>query len=366
MATYHSNIFSNLADTEGDPEVEVKEAPKKQETAKAAAQKAPAKKDSGPQKQPVKSQQPPPKAQIKKPENQPNTGAHNKAGGEKPAQRSNQGQNNKSQPANTTFNPKPQPTAATVAPTVTDTTADLETVDKHNMRQKGTSFESIKRDRKSHSGYDTGMKKGGEGRNNWGGPLREGGGEYRGPRKSRRPDNLTGEEAVTAEESVEPTKEGEVAPTEENDPKAGPKAEPQKKSLDEYYLEQNKVKLEMKLPEIRKADEWKGEKPTFVLDKKKDDVYIQVTETEQKKAATTTAAATTTTTTAAPQSPSTEKDTKNKKGVALEISLPRLRKQNKNFDDYNENPAPKKGSFKKDSTSFNIKNEDFPKLQTSA
>jgi len=150
--------------------------------------------------------------------------------------------------------------------------------------------------------------------------------------------------------------------------------------------EKSKTKMELKLPEIRKAGEgeegkWKN---TIPLNKKTDDVYIQAAEAEPKKA-----------TTAAAQP--VEKDTKNKKGQVLELDLPRLRKQpreNKrdykdgnsrdgsfkdgnfrdgNFKDGNfknsnlGKDGPKKGSFKKsDAVALTLDEKSFPYLPNTA
>jgi len=379
MATYRqNNLYGYLEETEGDPEVEaVKETPKKQEAAKTTIKKQ----DPTPQKPADKNQG----TQNKKPaDNQPNKAAKP---ADKPAPRANNAPPNKA-PTN---NAKPQAAPA-------DSGVDLDLTEKPTSTQKQRTYEAVKKDRKSRNGYDnTTVKKGGEGRYNWGGPGGQGGqGEEYRQRKPRRADNSFEDTTKEGEENPAVAKEGEAAPAEGADTtKPDVAKEPEKKSFTEYMEEQkNKAKLDLKLPEIRQAGE--GEegkwKDTIQLGKKKDDVYMQAAEVEPKKA--------TATTTATAQ---VEKDTKNKKGQVLELDLPRLRKQprenkrenykdgnykdgnfkdgnfkdggnfkggdgsfkNSNFKDNNSKDAPKKGSFKK-SEGATLTLDDFPRLSNTA
>lgn len=355
MATYRqNNVFGFLDETEGDPEVvaTVKETPKKQEPAKTTVQpKAPLtkKQDPTPQKPADKNQG----TQYKKPaDNQPNKAAKP---ADKPAPRANNAPPNKA-PTNNT---KPQ--------TAADSGADLELTEKPSSSQKQRTYEAVKKDRKSRNGYDNNVKKGGEGRYNWGGQ----GEEFR-QRKPRRSDNSFEDSTKEGEENPAVPKEGEAAPAEGADAaKSDVPKEQEKKSYAEYLEEQKtKAKLDLKLPEARKAGEGEEGKwnNTIKLDKKNDDAYMQATvEAEPKKAATTAA-----------QTNVTEKDTKNKKGQVLELNLPRLRKQPR--ENYKDGSNPREGSFKNSSFKDNnsrkgsfkksdgatLTLDDFPRLSNTA
>jgi len=360
MATYRqNNIFDFLGDTEGDPEVVTKETPKKQEPAKAASQtKAPpGKKQDSPPKQSDKNKpqvqnksQPP--TQNKKQDSQPNKG--DKQG----PPRSNNAPSNKSQGGNNT---KPQ------AAPVVDSAVDPESFEKPIGGSKQRSFEPMKHDRKSRTGYDNDIKKSGEGRHNWG----KQGEEYRNTRRPRREFDEEPAAAAT-EENTEPAKSGEAAPAEAADAtKASAPKDPEDnyKTVAEYdeELKAKAAKFAVKLPEVRKAgegeeDKWKNT-IELVKKEKKNDVYMQSVETEQKKVA----------------GQSAEKDNKNKKGQVLEINikLPRIEKPRDNKRSDSGSPGGKRGgggNFKKSGSSssnaptaaISLDEKSFPKLQNTA
>jgi len=362
MATYRqNNIFDFLGDTEGDPEVDTKETPKKQEPAKAASQtKAPPgkKQDSLPKQsdknQPQAQNKNQPQTQNKRQDSQPNKA---KQGGDKQGPpRGNNAPANKSQGGNNT---KPQ-----AAPVVDSAVGDSESFEKPVGASKQRSFEPMKHDRKSRTGYDNDIKKSGEGRHNWG----RQGDEYRNTRRPRREFDEEPAGAAT-EENTEPAKSGE-APAEAADAKPLAPKDPEDlfKSVAEYEEELKAKAKEVKLPElgeIRKAgegeeDKWKN---TVVLVKKekKDDIYMQSPETEQKKAA----------------AQSTEKDNKNKKGQVLEINinLPSIQKPRENKRSGSGSPVGKRGgNFKKSGSgssnaptaAISLDEKSFPKLQNTA
>jgi len=367
MATYRqNNIFDFLGDTEEDPEVLTKETPKKQEPAKAATQtKAPlGKKQDSPPKQSDKNQpqtqnKNQPQTQNKKQDNQANKA---KQGGDKQGPpRGNNAPANKSHGGNTKSQAAP----------VVDSAVDPESFEKPVGGQKQRAFEPMKHDRKSRSGYDNDIKKSGGGGHNWG---RQGGGEDYRPRRQRRDFDEEPVAGAATEETTEPAKNGEAAPVEAADatkPSEPKDPEDNFKSYAEYMEDKMKTKLDMKLPEVRKAgegeeDKWKN---TVQLDKKaeKNDVYMQHVETEQKKVV----------------AQSVEKDTKNKKGQVLEINkvlkvnLPRIEKPRENKRSGSGSPVGKKGgSFKKSSpssgsassvaASISLDEKSFPKLQNAA
>jgi len=362
MAYRQNNIFDFLGDTEGDPEVATKETPKKQEPAKAASQtKAPPgkKQDSLPKQsdknQPQAQNKNQPQTQNKRQDSQPNKA---KQGGDKQGPpRGNNAPANKSQGGNNT---KPQ-----TAPVVDSAVGDSESFEKPVGASKQRSFEPMKHDRKSRTGYDNDIKKSGEGRHNWG----RQGDEYRNTRRPRREFDEEPAGAAT-EENTEPAKSGE-APAEAADaakPLAPKDPEDLFKSVAEYEEELKAKAKEVKLPElgeIRKAgegeeDKWKN---TVVLVKKekKDDIYMQSPETEQKKAA----------------AQSTEKDNKNKKGQVLEINinLPSIQKPRENKRSGSGSPVGKRGgNFKKSGSgssnaptaAISLDEKSFPKLQNTA
>jgi len=268
MAYRQNNIFDFLGDTEGDPEVATKETPKKQEPAKAASQtKAPPgkKQDSLPKQsdknQPQAQNKNQPQTQNKRQDSQPNKA---KQGGDKQGPpRGNNAPANKSQGGNNT---KPQ-----TAPVVDSAVGDSESFEKPVGASKQRSFEPMKHDRKSRTGYDNDIKKSGEGRHNWG----RQGDEYRNTRRPRREFDEEPAGAAT-EENTEPAKSGE-APAEAADaakPLAPKDPEDLFKSVAEYEEELKAKAKEVKLPElgeIRKAgegeeDKWKN---TVVLVKKR-------------------------------------------------------------------------------------------------
>jgi len=339
MAMYRQiNFFAVLEESEGDPEVQVeppKEPTKKHELGTKQAvtkkQESPVKRqDSAGAPKPEEKKLPQPiKEQNKKPENK-DTKGQSKGDDKQKSQRpnNNTANTNKNNPNAASNTAKPQAPAAVVV--AVDPEPLFEGKPSGQRHTKPNYFENVKHDRKPHSNLNTSVKKGGEGRRNWGGEGKETVADDRSRATKNRgrefSETVDKDEATTTQEpNPESSKEGQsdaastspaAAAVQGGTNKEATKPEDNTISYNEWMEGQKdkvKAKAVLPLPKLRQAGEgeeegkWKDKK--YVEHNKKTD-----SQNEKKKG-----------TPEQPSSPVEEDKKKKKSGdnVPIEITIPK-------------------------------------------